>query len=424
VTTSFGKYELRKILGKGASGTVYLALDTFSGEDVALKVLDRDIVSGPAFESTHTKQFMNEASLAGQLSHPHIASILEAAVSEEKGYIAIEYVPGGDLSQFTTPEHLLPVEDIFEIAFKICGALDYASRLGIIHRDIKPANIMVVSGTNIKVSDFGAAYLHRALDTQIDGIGSPVYMSPEQITSVPLSFRSDMFSLGVLLYELFTGERPFVGADMPALIDSILHAVPIPPSALRPGLGKNVDDILLRMLAKTPDERHATWADLAMDLAIAGRLSVFQHAIADRDKFGSLRKMTVLEHLDDAEIWELAYAGRWTRVPARTAVMRENEPGNSLFFLGSGEVTVTKQGRLLNVLRSGEYFGEMAYIKSGSISRQATVESMSDLVLAEFDTSAIQKLSNNCQLHLTFALLHTLVDRLALADERIARTVT
>lgn len=424
MTHSIGKYELRKILGKGASGTVYLALDTFTGQDVALKVLDREVISGDAFESTHTKQFLNEASLAGRLSHPHIASILEAAVNQENGYIAIEYIPGGDLSQFTSPQSLLPIEDVFEIAFKICGALDYASRLGIIHRDIKPANIMVVSGTNIKVSDFGAAYLHSALDTQIDGIGSPLYMSPEQIASKPLGFQSDMFSLGVLLYELFAGQRPFVGTDMSELINSVLHDVPEPPSSLRQGLGKDVDSILLRMLAKTPEERHSTWADLALDLAIAGRLSVFQHAIADRDKFGSLRKMTILEHLNDAEIWELAYAGRWTRVPARTAVMRENEPGNSLFFLGSGEVTVTKQGRLLNVLRAGEYFGEMAYIKSGSISRQATVESMSDLVLAEFDTSAIQKLSDNCQLHLTFALLHTLVDRLALADERIAQTVT
>jgi serine/threonine protein kinase len=424
VTQSYGKYELRKQLGKGASGTVYLALDTFTGQDVALKVLDREVIAGEAFESTHTKQFLNEASLAGQLSHPHIASILEATVNEENGYIAIEYVPGGDLSQFTSPEHLLPVEDACEIAFKICGALDYASRQGIVHRDIKPANIMVVSGTNIKVSDFGAAYLHSALDTQIDGIGSPLYMSPEQIASKPLGFQSDMFSLGVLLYELFTGQRPFAGPNMPALINSILHDEPIPPSSLRPGLGKDVDRILLKMLAKSSDERYPTWAELALDLAIVGRLSVLQHAISDRDKFVALRKMTVLERLDDAEIWELAYAGRWTRVPARTPIMREDEPGNSLYFLGSGEAMVTKQGRLLNVLRAGEYFGEMAYIKSGSIARQATVESMSDLVLAEFDMQAIQQLSNNCQLHLTFALLHTLVDRLALADERIARTVT
>lgn len=121
--TTIGKFELKKKLGKGASGTVYLALDTFSGEDVALKVLDPEILSNADFDKTRTKQFMNEASLAGRRSHPHIAAILEAAVHEGEGYIAIEYVPGGDLSQFTSPDNLLPVEDAFEIAFKCCGAL-------------------------------------------------------------------------------------------------------------------------------------------------------------------------------------------------------------------------------------------------------------------------------------------------------------
>lgn len=121
--TTTGKFELKKKLGKGASGTVHLALDTYSGEDVALKVLDPEILSNADFDKTRTKQFMNEASLAGRRSHPHIATILEAAVHEGEGYIAIEYVPGGDLSQFTSPDNLLPVEDAFEIAFKCCGAL-------------------------------------------------------------------------------------------------------------------------------------------------------------------------------------------------------------------------------------------------------------------------------------------------------------
>lgn len=419
-----GKYELRKVLGKGASGTVYLALDTFSEQEVAIKVFDPEIVSGEEIERSQIKQFLNEASLAGQFAHPHIVSILEASITEGTGYIALEYVPGGDLSRHTTPESLLPVEDVFEIAFKICGALDYAHRLGVVHRDIKPANIMVDHGTNIKVADFGAAYLHRSLDTQISDIGSPLYMSPEQITGRTLGHQSDMFSLGVVLYELFTGQHPFSRPSIPEIFDAITDEEPPAPSTLQPGLGKDIDRIVLQMIAKAPGARYSSWADLALDLATIGRLSVYQHAITDREKFISLRRIAVLERLNDAEIWELAYAARWTRVPPRTAIMREGEAGNSLYFLGSGEVKVTKQERLLNVLRAGEYFGEMAYIKSGTIARQATVESITDLVLAEFDNAAIQHVSTNCQLHLTFSLLHTLVDRLALADERIARAVT
>jgi len=122
--TQVGKFQLRKVLGKGASGTVYLALDTFSGNDVALKVLDKQVVASPNFEATTAAQFMNEASLAGKLQHPHIAAILEASVSRESGYIALEYVPGGDLSQYVAQDKLLTPEQAIQVAFKSCGALD------------------------------------------------------------------------------------------------------------------------------------------------------------------------------------------------------------------------------------------------------------------------------------------------------------
>jgi len=413
------------VLGKGASGTVYLALDTFSGEDVALKVLSPDVVAAEDFEKTHTKQFLNEASLAGRISHPHIASILEAAVQEEGGgYIAIEYVPGGDLAQFTEAGHQLDIEDAIEIAFKCCGALDYAHRQGIVHRDIKPANIMVPSGTNIKVVDFGAAILQKAEQTEIGIIGSPNYMSPEQIMREPLTYHSDMFALGIVLYELFTGRRPFTGASVLELFDAIRRKDPAAPSALRSGVGADLDGILFRMLAKSVDDRYPTWADLALDLAEAGHLRASQQGIPDREKFVALRKNPILEQLDDAEIWEMVHAGGWKRARAGEQIVAEGEMGSSLFFLGSGSAKVLKQGRLLNVLQTGEYFGEMAYIKAGAMPRQATAVAATDVLLAEFEPAVLQQVSKNCQLHLTTALLHSLVDRLALTNERLTRVVT
>jgi eukaryotic-like serine/threonine-protein kinase len=416
-----GKFQLRKVLGKGAAGTVYLALDTFSGADVALKVLDPKVVSSPDFEKTVTTQFLNEASLAGKLSHPHIAAIFEASIDETGGYIALEYVPGGDLSQYTAPGRLLSVENAIQVAFKSCGALDYAYRQGIVHRDIKPANIMVVSGTHIKVADFGAAYLKSGQDAQIELIGSPYYMSPEQVQGGELGQHSDMFSMGVVLYELFTGRRPFAGGTLEELFAKILGEAPPPPSALRPGIGKDLDALLLRMLGKTPSERYPSWAECALDIAKIGRLSVYQREIADSDKFTALSKVALLARLGEAELWELVHAGRWARVPPQQAIVREGAEGNSLFFLASGQAKVTKQGRLLNVLNAGECFGEMAYIKAGGIPRQATVESMADTIVAEFDSEALQKTSLNCRFQLATALLHSLVDRLALANERMAR---
>lgn len=419
-----GKYQLRKVLGKGASGTVYLALDTFSGGVVALKVLDPQVVSSPDFERTVAAQFLNEASLAGKLQHPHIASILDACVNDDSGYIAIEYVPGGDLTQYMAPDKLLSPENVIQIAFKCCGALDYAFRQGIVHRDIKPANIMVVSGTNIKVADFGAAYLKTAgsqASASDLSIGSPSYMSPEQINGEELGEHSDMFSLGVVLYELFTGRRPFVADTLEELFQKIGHDQPAAASSRRTLVSRDVDEILLRMLAKTPGERYPSWAELALDIARIGRLSVYEKEIPDSDKFSSLRKVALLETLEDAELWEIVHAARWSRVPRQHAVVREGDTGASLFFVAEGQAKVTRQGRLLTVLSAGEYFGEMAYVKAGGMVRQATVESMTDLVLAEFSPETIGKASLNCRYRLSEALLHSLVDRLALANERHAR---
>lgn len=414
-----GKFQLIRVLGQGASATVYLALDTFSGNEVALKVLAPEVVKSPDFDRTTLMQFMTEASLAGKLSHPHIASILEASVTEASGYIAIEYVPGGDLFQYTTPGMLLSPEDAIQIAFKCCGALDYAFRHGIVHRDIKPANIMVVSGTDIKVADFGAAYLRTESNAPSEVIGSPSYMSPEQVQGEPLDYRSDMFSLGVVLYQLFTGQRPFLATTIEDLFRKICVEIPAAPSSLRPELSKEIDAILLQMMAKKPLERYPTWADLALDIAKVGRLSVYQSAIPDSEKFLAMKQVRLLSQLDGAGLWELVLAGKWSRIPPRVALVREGETGKSLFFLGSGHVKVTRQDRLLNVLDAGECVGEMAYIKGGDILRQATVETMDDVLAVEFEQEMLDKVSLKCRNQLSLALMHSLVDRLALADERL-----
>ena len=415
-----GKFAITQLLGKGSSGTVYKALDTFSGQEVALKVLDETLFAGAGLNESSRQQFMNEASLAGRLQHPHIASILEAVIDEKSGYIAVEYVPGGNLSQAILPNNLLKIEEVFELAFKCCGALDYAYRQGIIHRDIKPANLMVAEGTAIKIVDFGAALLSNTQLTQIKDVGTPSYMSPEQVRGEDLSFQSDMFSLGVVLYSLFTGAKPFVGGTVPEILMNIVDQEPPLPSEQRPGLDREVDRVLMRMLRKAPEKRYPGWADLAFDLADIGRFSIYEQEISDREKFAALRAFKALSGLNDAEIWELVHASQWSRFPAQTTLMREGDRSAQLLFLASGEVKVVKQGRLLNVLRTGSYFGEMAYVKAGAIPRQATVETITDALIAEFRPGAMRKLSTNCQLHLSMSLLNAVVDRLAFADERIA----
>ena len=416
-----GKYELKKLLGEGASAKVYLALDTYANTEVALKVLDKDVLDDTGAGESTRGQFLNEAALAGKLAHPHIVAILEAVMDEDSGYVAMEYVPGGNLARFTKPEGLLPVEDVIQIGFKSCSALDYAFRQGIVHRDIKPANILVVEGTNIKVADFGAALLKTVESTQDLVVGTPSYMSPEQITGAALTHHSDMYTMGVVLYELLTGQRPFGGDNLEALMAKILKTEPAPPSALRKELPQSIDNVVLRAMRKDPALRYPSWTEFALELSKAGELVLPPGAIPDSDKYVTLKAVPMLSSLADSELWELVRAGNWRRVPKGNLVVQEDAKGKSFFFLAKGEAKVIKKKKLLNMVNGGECFGEMAYIGPQEQPRHATVEAMTDLLLAEFEPAALDKMSLGAQLQLTRALVRNVVDRLALANVRLAR---
>jgi eukaryotic-like serine/threonine-protein kinase len=416
-----GKYDIQRALGKGATGTVYLAKDTFTGKEVALKTIEPEVFRDPEFGTVYRSQFLNEASLAGKLRHPHIVSILDAVVGEDSGHIAMELVTGGDLSQHAKPGTLLPVPDVLQIAFKCCGALDYAAKEGIVHRDIKPANIMIVGGTEVKIADFGAAVLKKSQVMQTAALGSPYYMSPEQVQGKPLTFHSDMYSLGVVIYELLTGTRPFLAENIDALLGKILKTDAVPPSELRPELPKALDLVVLRALKKDPVQRYQTWPEFAVELSKVGELVLPAGAIPDSEKFVTLKKVAMLAPLADSELWELARAGRWTRIPKGKPVVQEEQRGHSFFFLAKGEAKVIKNKKLLNMVNGGECFGEMAYIGGGEQPRHATVEAMSELLLAEFEPAALERMSLGAQLHLTRALVRNVTDRLALANVRLAR---
>jgi serine/threonine protein kinase len=416
-----GKYEVQKLLGKGATGTVYLAKDTFSGREVALKTIEPEVFRDPEFGTVYRQQFLNEASLAGKLKHPHIVSILDAVVQENSGYIAMELVLKGDLSQYAKAGKLLPVADVLQMMFKCCGALEYAFKEGIVHRDIKPANLMIAGGTDVKIADFGAAHLRKSQVVQTAAMGSPFYMSPEQIRGEAVTFHSDMYSLGVALYELLTGKRPFTADNMDALIKRIMGEPPAPPTRLRADLPKDIDAIVLRALEKAPEKRYPTWTEFALALSNLVEKILPPGVIPDSEKYVALKRVPMLSGLSDSELWELALAGKWSEVPAKKVIVKENDPGSSFFLVGKGQVKVTLHGKLLNTLDACECFGEMAYIRGGDMPRHATVESATELLLVEFEPATLAKMSIGAQLHLTRALVRNLVDRLEQANTRMAR---
>ncbi len=417
--TRIGKYVLKKKLGAGASGSVYLALDEYSGREVALKFYE--VGTSADISNFVRSQFLTEAALAGRLWHPHIALIMDACSDDTMSYIVTEFVPGGSLSQFTGPSGLLPVSEVVEIGFKCSGALDYAFRNNVIHRDIKPANILRAAGTQVKISDFGVAFIRDAAHTQIMDAGSPYYASPEQASGAQLSHQSDMFSLGVVLYEMLAGKRPFTGETNGQVLHKLVTVDPEPLLRVRPDLPGALDEIVMRALQKAPGDRYKDWAEFALDLAKAGRLSQYDKTIPDSERFTALKSRPMLAELDDAEIWEFVAAGNWSRLPSYTRVVREGEPGDSLFLLANGEAKVTLRGRLLNVLATGEWFGEQPFIHGHPVARQATVETTVDSVLVEFPREKLDTLSERCQRRFVRAILRTLADRLALSNVRISR---
>ena len=416
-----GKYDVQRALGKGASGTVYLAKDTFTGGEVALKTIEPEVFRDPEFGTVYRSHFQNEASLAGKLRHPHIVAILDAVVQEDSGYIAMEYVKGGDLSRHVAANKLLPVADVLQIGFKCCGALEYAAKEGIVHSDIKPSNLMLAEGSEVKISDFGAAYLRKSQVVQTAAMGSPYYMSPEQIAGKELDFHSDMYSLGVSLYELLTGKKPFTAETIEALVQKIQNQDPIPPSSARSGIPKSVDAVVLRAMAKKPRHRYPSWADFALELSKVVQQTLPPGVIPDSEKYVALKKVEMLAALSDTEFWELARAGDWARVPPNQTIVSENAKGKSFYFIGKGQARVTRQGRLLNMINEGECFGEMAYIRGGEVPRNATVDSTTECLLAKFRPDAFDKMSLGAQLYLTRALARNLADRLELANTRIGR---
>lgn len=254
--TKLGRFEIIREIGKGAMGLVYLAHDPKIDRKIAIKMISipAGVSADEAREARH--RFVREAQAAGKLQHPNIITIYDVVEENGVSYIAMEYIDGVTLEAHTRPGALLPLKKILEITAQACSALDYAHQSNVIHRDIKPANLMLVKGELLKITDFGLAKRPDANLTQAGVlVGTPNYMSPEQIAGKPTDGRSDFFSLGVVLYELLTGERPFGGDTISTIIYRILYEDPPPPRILNDKLPVAFDGLFRKALAKDPADR-------------------------------------------------------------------------------------------------------------------------------------------------------------------------
>jgi serine/threonine-protein kinase len=261
----FGRFKVIDELGRGAMGVVYRAEYSALGRTVASKTV---ALTGSSKErDVHEARFLQEARAAGSLSHPAIITIYDVGREGDIAFIAMELLEGRDLRDMIKDVSLVPSKSVSIVA-AVAEGLGYAHEHGIVHRDIKPGNIMVLPDGRVKIMDFGIARLNEPTVKTQTGVllGSPQYMSPEQIVGQPIDHRADIFSLGLVLYEMLTGVKPFQGEDIPELTFKVANLPAAPPSHIAPDLPPVIDYIIARALKKRADERYATAAELAKDL--------------------------------------------------------------------------------------------------------------------------------------------------------------
>jgi len=419
-----GKYPILREIGSGATSRVYLARDPFADREVAIKVFLFDPHADPHSERMLHKAFVAEASLAGKLNHPHIVDILDAVVEPDHSYLVMEYVPGETLEAHADVGTLLPLNKVVEIIFKCIRALEYAFQHGVIHRDIKPGNILLSQYGETKVGDFGASFQQRLghETTQITGVGSPAYMSPEQVRMEALTHQTDIYSLGVTMYRLLTGRLPYQASTQAALTYAILNAVPPCPATLRPDLPPLLDQIVMKAINRDPKERYKSWLDFGKDLSQAFvSLRLAGESISESEKFNKLREFPFFEDFNDVALWEMVRIGSWKTVAAGTPLIREGEEGDGFYLLVDGEVKVTLSGKPLASLKPGACFGEILYFTERLQRRTTTVTTGSDATVIEFKADALRAATDACQVGFNKGCMRVLVDRLAQSDERITR---
>lgn len=406
-----GKYPLLRELGHGTTSRVFLGRDPFAGRKVAIKVMHENSDTDKAARHRFDRVFLNEASLVGKLTHPNIIGIYDAGVESEFCYIAMEYVDGQTLEPYCEVADLLPLERVVEIAFKCALALDFANRSGIIHRDIKPANILLGNNGDIKITDFGIALQRDAEMTQLVGVGSPMYMSPEQAQDHALTHQTDIYSLGVVMYRLLTGKAPFSASNSTSLLYQVVNMDPPAPGVHRAGLPEDLDRIVMKALAKTLDDRYQTWEEFSADLARTNKsLALPAASISDTEKYGAIKAVPFFREFAHLDVWEMVRIAAFRRLGPRETVVREGETCESFYLIADGGARVTSAGRALSVLAGGDCFGEIPYFEDRG-KRTSSVTSITPLTIIEVNATALRQSSDACQKQFNRAFVRILLER-------------
>lgn len=405
----FGAYLAVRELGRGATSVVYQAEKKFErlqlhdvtpeGEFPAL-LLDEArpapllaAVKVITFNDESTKLsrrfrklFAAEAWASTQLEHPNITKVYDWKIEPERAYLIMDLLEGHTLDQHISMDKLLPVQKVIDIMHKVAVALDYAHRRGVVNRDIKPANIMLCDNGEVKVMDFGLALNTKKnmnMDsTYINGLGSPAYMSPEQIKGYTLNHQTDLYSLGVMFYQLLTGRLPFRAKNPASLIYKIINTEAVAVNHIRPELPAFVHEIISKAMAKDLYSRYRQGAQLARDLSDAPYQRVKIDPTNNLDvRWKALRTMPVLGRLDDIDVWELLRASTWRELRPATRIMREGSEGSSFGFVVEGHIELQNGDRSVMIAARGDIIGAAEWLESELMSERISSATTLDRVI-------------------------------------------
>lgn len=418
---NIGKYKVIKELGKGATAVVYLCEDPDAQRQVAVKLV-RFGKDNAAMSRRLRKLFQTEGITARRLDHPNIVRIFDAVVEDDYAYLAMEYVAGDSLEKYCRIDKMLPMHRVVGIIFKCCLALDHAYRQGVIHRDIKPANIMLTGDDEPKIADFGLALnLQKDMDrdsTFIMGVGSPAYMSPEQIKGYALNQKTDLYSLGVVLFQMLTGRLPFRANNQATLVYKIINTDSPAVTALNPSLPDALNPIIKKSLEKDLYTRYKNGAEMAKDLSTV-RFQIWEEDDTEQDTrhFEALRKLEFFTEFENVELWEVLRVAVWRELAPGVTIVREGESNAFFGIIVQGFVEVSVQGRALCRLGASEPIGEVAYLHPVNKKRYATVVTLEPTLFLEISASALALSSEELLERMRNVLIARMIDRMRKVTE-------
>jgi len=413
VPKKIGKYVIINKIGKGSTGNVFLSHDPYYRRDVAIKVYNLEEDSDADRASVARKMFFNEAHMVGMLQHPNIMPIYDAGEENGKYYVVTEHIQGArTLAAYCRPDNLLRIDDVVEIVYKVAKALHYSHGRGVIHRDIKPSNIMLTINNDVRIIDFGIAIVSDSEVSRMESIaGSPSYMSPEQVQSEELTPRSDLYSLGAVLYELLTGFRPFRADTLSKLLHQIVYATPPPIHTYRDDIPEELEEMVAKSMHKDPDKRCTSGASLAAELTrVYQDLRSKYDSLDNQEHFDLLRRLTFFHEFSHAEIWEVLRASDWHEYKDGEDIVREGEMDDRFYIIVSGLAAVEANGKALGKLEDGACFGETSYVRGAK--RTASIKAHGPVTILRVSSTLMEQVSSACQLRFNKVFLRALITRL------------